>query len=489
MRDHLSDLEGFSVLRKYLEDSTNTPNLKDFAERNEEWLLNNTNAADFRRVWIKAFKEAAKRLKMKISKEEPDWLDLTVKKLKKLSEVSQGSPTSTSPRQTSTLTQSSKATSAPLMPDQVRAFKEKFDAMENGSKWKIGDSYVEDKMFQFGLTCTHEHACHSFVLDAEDEVWEKVFTKDELKVIKEHRLQQLPRLKEEVQDFFRLFKGKTDLKELRRVARAADEQFDVDWAQRMMIDLLVSYHYKVLDRIAAINSEKDLIIRVWKAIDYAFDDTDMTATRNDFACTATAERLNANRSISGKGMDAWVAAWKPNLLLIKQEIEYGCAEHCGFNNAIKKELFGKWLKLPKIMKDMFSRCCRKLDDDEDGIRRLKIVGFAHNHLRFQLLTMDSPAGYVCRVSKYKEYEVPLSATKIESQLIPILQLILKAKALVKANIVLLENNPGTDTNGDADEQGYFVHQHSSRPKLLLPAAMNPSSENKKKRKLESIVKN
>ena len=98
------------------------------------------------------------------------------------------------------------------------------------------------------------------------------------------------------------------------------------------------------------------------------------------ACIATAERLNTNRAISGQGLDSWLAAWKPDLLLIKGEIEYGCSEHDGYDEARagKKEIFEKWLKLPKLLKDMFCRASRKVDNNEKYIRELKIAGFAHN---------------------------------------------------------------------------------------------------------------
>ena len=102
--------------------------------------------------------------------------------------------------------------------------------------------------------------------------------------------------------------------------------------------------------------------------------------RNEAACVATAQRLNVNRSISVTGMDAWLAAWNPDLLLIKQEVEYGGSEHGGFEaaGASRKEIFEKRLKLLKLMKDMFCRMARKVDNEEDYLRELKIMGFTHN---------------------------------------------------------------------------------------------------------------
>ena len=60
------------------------------------------------------------------------------------------------------------------------------------------------------------------------------------------------------------------------------KQFDIDWAQRSMTDLLTAYRFGVIDRIAAANSEKDMIIRIWRIIDTVFDNTGIIATRYRF---------------------------------------------------------------------------------------------------------------------------------------------------------------------------------------------------------------
>ena len=47
--------------------------------------------------------------------------------------------------------------SAPLTSDQIQAFSEKFAAMEEEQKWEIEKGvYVENKMYEFGLACSHE---------------------------------------------------------------------------------------------------------------------------------------------------------------------------------------------------------------------------------------------------------------------------------------------------------------------------------------------
>ena len=47
-----------------------------------------------------------------------------------------------------------------------------------------------------------------------------------------------------------------------------------------------------------------------------------------------------------------------------------------------------------------------------------------------LVVMDCPGGYVCRLSRTRDFEVPLSIARINTQLVPILKLILKAKVYI-----------------------------------------------------------
>ncbi|EXX59474.1 hypothetical protein RirG_188730 [Rhizophagus irregularis DAOM 197198w] len=59
--------------------------------------------------------------------------------------------------------------------------------------------------------------------------------------------------------------------------------------------------------------------------------------------------------------------------------------------------------MPKMMKDMFDQLCKTFDQDEKKTRKLETIGFLYADSIFQglmmtLLRLDSPAGYICRVS-------------------------------------------------------------------------------------------
>ncbi|KAI7859895.1 hypothetical protein BDC45DRAFT_530353 [Circinella umbellata] len=474
------------VIHKYLQHDnvTTTPSLKGFVKQNESFVLINSNSHDLQRIWRKSFNETATKLKVKTKHEEPDWYALTMKKLQAtLQQQQQQNPLTspqntnsryTTPRSSSSSLSSSTTGSAPLTSDQMQAFSEKFAVMDEEQKWEIEEGvYVENKI-----------AVHSFILDVEDKCWNDVFSQRQLNIIKSYKCSPLPVLSEEVCSFFKLFEKKYELDKLWKAARESGpydpvKEFNVDWAQRSMIDLLTAYRFGVIDRITAANSEKDMIIRIWRVIDTVFDNTGIIVTRNDMACTATAERLNTNRVISGQGLESWLAAWKPDLLLIKDEIEYGCSEHAGYDEAGagKKKIFEKWLKVPKLLKDMFCRASRKVDNDETYIRKLRIAGFTHNHLRMSLVVMDCPNGYVCRLSRTRDFEIPLSIARINTQLVPILQLILKAKSLVQDSLRLLQYGPDelAENHEKAPEPDLIVHQRSPTKKLYIPTALNPST--------------
>ncbi|KAG9297966.1 hypothetical protein G9A89_018794 [Geosiphon pyriformis] len=55
--------------------------------------------------------------------------------------------------------------------------------LDNSHKWCLSSGkIVEDAMYEFGCPCTHEHLCHSFVLDPQDTTYEieGIFTKAEI---------------------------------------------------------------------------------------------------------------------------------------------------------------------------------------------------------------------------------------------------------------------------------------------------------------------
>ncbi|KAI7854600.1 hypothetical protein BDC45DRAFT_507653 [Circinella umbellata] len=502
MATHNSDTEKHrnkcrQEIEKYIKERhSNDIAFGSFISENNAFVTENSyGLSDYKSFWTSLFGEVVAALNVKTVRARINW-GLLEESINGEDEAACSTPklASTSSKKS---TDSKKSVSALLTVDQVNSFKEKFASMKDEEKWMIDGDFIENKMFEYGLTLSHEHSVHSFILDLEDTCWENVFSSSQLEYLKKHKCEPLPTASSEVLDFFHLFQKKHDINDLLRTAWEAgpyyqDSQFDVQWAQRTMIDLLTAYKYNIIEQIATSNSEKDLITRIWRLIDTVFDNTSVIATRNDKACVATAERLNAGRTISGNGANGWVTGWKPDLLLTKQEIEYGVAEHGGYDEACagRKELFEKWLKLPKLIKDMFCRAARKVNYEKEYMRELKIAGFCHNHLRVSLVMMDCPEGYVCRLTRTRDYEIPLAIPQISKRLIPILKLVLGAKAMILKNVFLLEFGPEKQSDDELSEEPCFiVHEQSTSSQIFLPTSLNSSASQSKKRKTSEGTEN
>ena len=83
-------------------------------------------------------------------------------------------------------------------------------------------------------------------------------------------------------------------------------------------------------------------------------------------------------------MKAKVIALKPDMILKKDGLEYGSAEH-GFpdeSGVGEKELNETFLKLPKTLKDMMLKLIEEVNYDEATIRSLRVVGLVHSRKCF-----------------------------------------------------------------------------------------------------------
>src|SRR5436190_21732511 len=63
------------------------------------------------------------------------------------------------------------------------------------------------------------------------------------------------------------------------------------------------------------------------------------------------------------------------------------------------------LKLGKMLRDMLVQLATECNNDEEIVRKLRTVGILHSANRFQLLMMDIPKGYICRIRRLDVHEV------------------------------------------------------------------------------------
>ncbi|KAL0086166.1 hypothetical protein F4703DRAFT_1578780 [Phycomyces blakesleeanus] len=374
--------------------------------------------------------------------------------------------------------------------------------MDPQKKWKISEGVVvEDKMYKFGLSCTYEHPVHSFILDVDDPCWISVFSAKELNIIKASGKASMPPLSDGLKEFFQKFSELSTLIEpstgdspnllpssyqesfLKRLwSIAADHgfydpltHFDEDWAQRSIIEYISAYRWNVIQRLTARGSEMDFVVRIWSQLDKCFDNIAVETFRNR-GCIATSVRMNEKRRVTGR--DPLVPksfSTKPDLVLYKEDVEYGCSE-VGKNDdggVGEKEIVETALKCPKTMKDMLLRAASKVGNATNKTRQLQIVGFHQTSLRMHLSVLDCPEGYICRLRRSTEYTVPLQPSLIPSQLIPILKLTCKAKEIVRRTIEVLEAPAYVEDEPD------FSCNNATSDVIVLPCALCKSVKRKR----------
>lgn len=109
--------------------------------------------------------------------------------------------------------------------------------------------------------------------------------------------------------------------------------------------------------------------------------------------------------------------------------EYGlteCSRYYQFNDT--KQLMDGGFKIPKILKDMFVNLA---NSSPDKVREIVTVGYQVMETKFALLTMDSPAGAVCRINHLHPLQFPDDPELITKQLLPILETVYRSRLIIE----------------------------------------------------------
>lgn len=124
-----------------------------------------------------------------------------------------------------------------------------------------------------------------------------------------------------------------------------------------------------------------------------------------------------------------------------------------------------------MLRDMLVVLITKCKGNEQIARQLQTVGILHSGNRFQLLTMDVPKGYVCRVQRLDFYEV---AGRInDPPLAFVIKDVLRAKAIIMRTLDLVQQGktPNLDSLDDSDDdnKGERSNQRTIPPPMALPS--------------------
>jgi len=82
------------------------------------------------------------------------------------------------------------------------------------------------------------------------------------------------------------------------------------------------------------------------------------------------------------------------------------------------------LKIPKTMRDMLHQKVRKDGVNVVRSRKTEIVGFLHSAQHLQVLAMDTPSGYMCRLRRYPSAKVPPTLAEVDDLIDMIYQVLI-----------------------------------------------------------------
>ncbi|CAI2186908.1 17468_t:CDS:10 [Funneliformis geosporum] len=315
-------------------------------------------------------------------------------------------------------------------------FEKTYLKMNDSDKWKLSTGkIVEDALYNFGIKCRHEHLCHSFVIDPNDNIYinEEVFTEAELDEIRKYKLIPMPQMPQDLLTYLNSFRV-SDISSLRDAIFKSQQwdspynrqtHFDYDWIRNTAYNLLHEYEAGSLEKD---HLELWLLVHVWNFVDRGFGNIDgLETARSESSSRASSNRKNRNRTGSAiVKMKRKIMGRRGDLIIRKVSTEYGCSEA--------------------------GKSFEAVGNEEEKIRKLQSIGFIHSGLMILLLRIDSPVGYTCRITRTKMLEVPSQIAQFGSKVLPVIMLAWKAKMIVKETIEFVEQKQYSKNEEDTDDQ-------------------------------------
>ncbi|KAI7847286.1 hypothetical protein BDC45DRAFT_357941 [Circinella umbellata] len=150
----LSDFK--EAFTKYLEQEKDDVSLQKFYKYNPEVFKTHSNQTDLKATINRTFIKMIEEFEIeKYNKKQPEWDDI----LQERSEVNHSPSkchTTLSKNKEKSVSSSSSESLDILSTEQWEAFEEKYQAMKDEKKWKVGDVYVEDVIYKHAKTLKYE---------------------------------------------------------------------------------------------------------------------------------------------------------------------------------------------------------------------------------------------------------------------------------------------------------------------------------------------
>ncbi|CAG8585583.1 12542_t:CDS:10, partial [Cetraspora pellucida] len=311
-------------------------------------------------------------------------------------------------------------------------FTKAFQELDDNKKWVLrSGKVVEDELYKFGMKCNDKSL-----------IEEKVFTELELMEIRTHKLKSLPDMPQDLLEYLGSYQLSTisDLRmqifksESWKISYNRQKDFDKDWIRNTIDNLIREYEVDSLKKEDHL--EVWLLSHIWLFVDRAFENIEgVQAIRGESCSLASSSRKNRNRRVASvDSIPRKIMGRRGDLIIRRMSMEYGCGEignlYVGYNGT--KILRERGLKTPKMMKDQFDDLCVYTKWNEKKIRKLETIGFIHAGI------LDSPAGYIGRITRSKMLTIPSTISEFGARVLPVIMLSWKAKKIV-SNVIEMIN--------------------------------------------------
>ncbi|KAG1580612.1 hypothetical protein G6F47_010490 [Rhizopus delemar] len=320
-----------------------------------------------------------------------------------------------------------------------------YSSMNEEKMWKLKtETFVERQMERFALTCNFEHPCHSLIFDSGDKCWDEYFTEEELIEIKSYQLKKFPPLPLELKEYLQTLLKYTSLDldtlycKLSTVRLHPVNDSVKEWAQSTILSTIKLFMCNYIP--STDQSESDVIRKIWILLDTVFDHSTIISRSGEKSSSASSDSRNQSRTIASVDpMARKLCGRKIDMSFKSISAELGCMG-CGRSDGVNttKEMLDRLIKLPKVLKDMFISLCNFAPS---LVNDLAVSGVIIMNSKFTLVTMDSPCGYVCRLSRVKPIYFSTRPSEVITYLVPILKQIYSIRLLMEQNLTLISAVP------------------------------------------------
>ncbi|CAG8473689.1 8463_t:CDS:2 [Ambispora gerdemannii] len=352
-------------------------------------------------------------------------------------------------------------------------FDESYLAMDPEKMWKLKSGRkVEEIIHQFAKKLHKESCLHSFIINDTDKNAESLFSKEEWKEIFFTSVKKKPKVEVPLRELISKY-TLDNISDLRKTVFQPFIPDGFEFNRNLHYNLdYINYAYRGMlllwemeDSFTSDPSKLEGWFQhnVWsRLIDPAFHDMKVELIRGEGMSLASSDRKNEGRTISGRKK---IGKKGDGIFRItKDRMEFGAIETGRKWEGLKGTKYLKdSLKLNKMLKDMLTQLVAECDRKDDIIRQLQVIGMLNGGNRLQIITMDTPKGYICRVERGKIYEVN-GRLSMSQPLAFVVKEILRTKAIFMQTLDLINNNKLSNLfNDDTDDDDVEDNSRSSTP--------------------------